>query len=91
MDDCPAVLSLGARCSKEAWIYEWKYGQQPTLSKGSRRIVLIPQQDAPMVVAAQNSDISQARSEAKSQMRSKKLSQKLSKSPNPRLDGKRNV
>ena len=52
MDDCPAILSMGNLCSKQGWTYEWKTGQSPTLSKGTRRITLTQVHDVPMVFAA---------------------------------------
>ena len=52
MDNCPAVLSLGILCSKQGWNYEWRFGHNPTLSKGTRRITLTPHHDVPMVFAA---------------------------------------
>ena len=52
MDDCPAILSMGNLCSQQGWTYEWKNGQSPTLSKGTRRITLTPFHDVPMVFAA---------------------------------------
>ena len=52
MDDCPAILSLGILCSKQGWSYEWHYGKNPILSKGTKRIILTPHHDVPMVFAA---------------------------------------
>ena len=52
IDDCPAILSLGVLCSKQGWTYEWQSGQDPTLSKGTKKITLTQVHDVPMVFAA---------------------------------------
>ena len=73
MDDCPAILSLGQLCSKQGWTYEWRTGQRPTLSKGTKRIILTQLHDVPMVFAArqeQGEDPMRGRNRASQQFRS---------------------
>ena len=59
VEDCPAVLSLGTLCGKQGWNYEWKSGDHPTMSKGSKSITLTPHHDVPMILSSQESENSE--------------------------------